>query len=268
VPDAVIDRVFAVMALSPQHTFQLLTKRPERMRDYCRAAYSGARFITGAAVDIGRHSREVAAALWPNGGHMQPLPNVWLGVSVEDQAAADARIPLLLATPAAKRFLSCEPLLGPVDLTKVCMGESAMEAVPGGGLDGCTKIRFNINALAGVQSFKWQGLDWIIAGGESGRGARPMHPDWARDLRDQCAAAGVPFLFKQWGEFLPVFDRDADDPDWQDCGRWRETHPRGQWLNIAGGQGFHGKRVIYTARLGKHLAGRMLDGTIHDGFPA
>ena len=104
-----------------------------------------------------------------------PLPNVWLGVSVENQAAADERIPLLLRTPAAVRFISAEPLLGLIGL-----------AYRFPHADGMRDDRF-----------------WVICGGESGSGARPMNPDWARSLRDQCAAAGVPFFFKQWGEFAP-----------------------------------------------------------------
>jgi hypothetical protein len=109
-------------------------------------------------------------------------------------------------------------------------------------------------------------LDWVICGGESG--PRPMHPDWARSVRDQCAAAGVPFFFKQWGSWSTVFDRDRDDPDWRDCGRWQHTHPRGRWLNLEGGTGFHGERVVYVDRLGKRLSGRLLDGATHDGMPA
>jgi protein gp37 len=103
-----------------------------------------------------------------------PLPNVWAGVSVEDQSTADERIPLLLQTPAAVRWVSAEPLLGPVDLRDFDDGLWRRS-------DAC--------------------LDWVVVGGESGPSARPIHPDWARSLRDQCAEAGVPFLFKQWGDF-------------------------------------------------------------------
>src|SRR5690606_34038611 len=84
-----------------------------------------------------------------------------------------------------------------------------------------------------------QGLDWVVCGGESGPGARPMHPDWARSLRDQCAAAGVAFFFKQWGAWAPVYDREVEDPDWRRCDAVERATPRGQWLNLAGGQGFH-----------------------------
>ncbi|MFZ3484242.1 phage Gp37/Gp68 family protein [Sphingomonas sp. 3-13AW] len=161
-------------------------------------------------------------------------PNVWLGATIVNQAEADRDIPKLLAVPARVRFLSMEPLLGPVEF------------------DPCELVR----------------LDWIIVGGESGPGARPMHPDWARSLRDQCAvAAGVPFLFKQWGEHSLGYDRERDDPDWRQCGEQARKHP-GQWLNLEGGTGFHGERVHYAARVGKKAAGRLLDGVQHDGAPS
>ncbi|OYW47347.1 MAG: hypothetical protein B7Z36_04055 [Novosphingobium sp. 12-63-9] len=110
-------------------------------------------------------------------------------------------------------------------------------------------------------------LNWVIAGGESGPGARPMHPDWARSLRDQCAAAGVPFHFKQWGEWVSVYDRDRDDPEWNKVpkpGDW----DRKRWLNLAGGQGFHGDKLNMMRKVGKKAAGRLLDGVTHDGVPA
>jgi protein gp37 len=101
----------------------------------------------------------------------------------------------------------------------------------------------------------------VIVGGESGGHARPMHPDWARDLRDQCATAGVPFLFKQWGEWAPIIDRERDDSN--------EFADRGnvKWLNLAGGCGFHGERFHVMRRIGKKATGRLLDGVEHNGFP-
>jgi protein gp37 len=167
----------------------------------------------------------------------RPQPNLWLGVSVEDQASADERIPLLLETPAAVRWISAEPLLGPVSL----------DCWPIFGEDDKPM------------------LNWIVAGGESGPHARPMHPDWVRSLRDQCAAAGVPFLFKQWGEHDLSYDRDRDDPDCRDCGRMDRLP--GRWINLAAGHGFHGERVHYAHRVGKKAAGRLLDGVAHDGYP-
>lgn len=248
VPEAWIDRVFAVMALCPQHTFQVLTKRSDRMRHF-----------------FGRPDREseVAQAAYDldervEGGCLSwPLPNVWLGVSVEDQARADQRIPDLLATPAAVRWLSCEPLLGPVDLTDMTT-------------EGCTWL----NALEGRMHVgpavieADSKLDWIVAGGESGPGARPMHPDWARSLRNQCAGAGVPFFFKQWGDWEVSLDRERDDPDWRaDYSNDYVDHGKSRWLNLEGGRGFHGERFVVMRNVGKKRAGRLLDGQLHDAMP-
>lgn len=172
IPDEFIARVFAVMALAPQHTFQILTKRPGRMRSLL-----GGWGIHNLVMDRFANDDDlyVRRALAAGGGQAWPLPNVWIGVSVEDQKSADLRIPILLDTPAAVRWLSCEPLLGPVDISRD----------------------------EWLFSGKGNCVDWVVVGGESGPGARPMHPDWARSLRDQCAAADVPFLFKQWGEWAP-----------------------------------------------------------------
>lgn len=277
-----VDFVFATMALAPQHTFQILTKRPERMREYlndmgvvrriCEKAYLQHRsFHRGDAPEFStsdtRAFRRREKAWWdhvgeltawtvlgsiaaqrfernePNLSHPSwvkwPLPNVWLGVSVEDQKTADERIPLLLQTPAAVRFVSYEPALGPVDFQRLAVVDRGpYEAASG------------IDALNGA---KWwcsdQGeygedcerLDWVIVGGESGPGARPAHPDWFRSVRDQCQAAGVAFFFKQWGEFGPV-DKHA-------------------LVRVAG------EDIVGYARLGKKAAGRILDGRTWDEFP-
>jgi protein gp37 len=190
VPDEWIDRVFAVMALAPQHTFQVLTKRADRMRAYLSSHDVGQRWaertdeIPGGPVIFPE-----TAISWSKDG----LPNVWLGVSIENQEAADKRIPDLLATPAAVRFVSAEPLLGPVDLTNL---------PPFLDVSAAAGIRLDALKLDGPYS-----LNWVIVGGESGRNARPMHPDWVRSLRDQCVAAGTKFFFKQWGEFDNWGDR-------------------------------------------------------------
>jgi len=240
VPDGWIDRAFAVMALTPQHRYLILTKRPDRMRAYLSAECRG-REITAAMFGLRAGEPLSYAGPWP-------LKNVWLGVSVEDQAAADSRIPDLLATPAAVRFISAEPLLGPVDLTSIRRREAEGFMRP---LDG-----------------RLSRIDWVIAGGESGKGARPMHPDWARGLRDQCAAAGVAFFLKQWGQWLPIYDRDREDPDWQHVGEAERLSPKGRWLNLEGGHGFHGERVVRVDRVGKTAAGARLDGVEHRAFPA
>jgi protein gp37 len=162
------------MAVAERHTFQLLTKRHARMR----AVLSTPGFWERVARASGRLMGDGDTwcdyvMLGPN----WPLPNVWGGVSVEDQKWADIRIPALLDTPLAVRWISAEPLLGALDVTDYL---SCQDDRLGHECSGC-----------------W--LDWVVVGGESGPGARPMHPAWARQLRDQCEAAGVPFLFKQWG---------------------------------------------------------------------
>jgi len=235
VPDEWIARVFAVMAQAPQHTFQVLTKRSNRMRQ----------LMNGPKSHDLWHPR-----LW----HRSTLPNVWLGVSVEDQARADERIPALLATPAAVRFLSMEPLLGPVDLTLLHH-------------DGVT----NINSLRGKHGVgpgfdhDCAKIDWVIVGGESGSGARPMHPDWARSLRDQCQTEGVPFFYKQWGEYLPANSEDDGErlTMWPDDGRDLEAD-FSDW-------GVHPIKYLPGQemwRVGKKRAGRLLDGREWSEFPA
>ena len=252
VPDAWIDQVFAVMALAPQHTFQVLTKRAKRMREYLSYVSqtpSRRTSIYALAARMMRDDDPRKRTAPPN----LPLPNVWLGVSVEDQKRADERIPDLLATPAAVRWISAEPLLGPVSLDDI--------AIPRPEL--CASVIWS--ALRG-----WGGapsrINWVVVGGESGPGARPMHPDWARSIRDQCAQANVPFLFKQWGNWLPVLDRDNDDPDWR-SGYTDLREQNRAIINLAGGMGFHGERVHVVENVGKARAGRLLDGVEHNGFP-
>ena len=253
VPDAWIDRVSAVMALAPQHTFQVLTKRAKRMRKYLA---DKANRVNQVGRVIALRDHETAAAI--------PLPNVWLGISAEDQPRADERIPDLLATPAAVRFVSAEPLLGAIDLSLTSVDARLFPHLP-----GLARVAddLTVEPLRGAPRYGIPRIDWIIVGGESGRGARPMHPDWARSIRDQCNAASIPFFFKQWGEFSPGYDRDVDDPDWRRCQQVVANTEHFQWLNVAGGQGFHGERVVSMARVGKRRAGRLLDGVQHDAMP-
>lgn len=194
-------------------------------------------------------------------------PNVWLGATIVNQAEADRDIPKLLATSAAVRFLSMEPLLGPVDLTGVSDDSTALDPVCWGDCACDTLYGFDAGCRRnGGDGNLTRKIDWIIVGGESGPGSRPMHPDWARSIRDQCAAAGVGFLFKQWGDHSLDYDRDRDDPDWRRCDEQQRANP-GQWLNLDGGTGFHGERVHYAARVGKKKAGRLLDGVQHNETP-
>ena len=191
VPDEFIARVFAVMALTPRHTYQVLTKRHGRMRSLLRSDNFRPAVEDAMRGVVAAHRTERA---WHKAW---PLPNLWLGVSVEDQATADLRIPALLDTPAAVRFLSCEPLLGPMDLQMAV--PRPCTCGPGQTfLIGETRAH-----KTGCPALRWPFPDWVIVGGESGPGARPMHPDWARSLRDQCAPVGVPYFFKQWGEHGP-----------------------------------------------------------------
>ena len=214
ISDDFIAQVFAVMALAPQHTFQVLTKRHGRMRslltDWEFVREVGQHIVTAEV----HEGREFDLPEW---GDWWPLPNVWLGVSVETQQWADIRIPALLATPAAVRFLSCEPLLGPVSLF--------------------ANTRIDTGTL----------VDWLIVGGESGRGARPMRRAWATGLRDECRAHGIAFHFKQWCEWAPtnILDPRAEYPVFPDTTA----------------------RLAY-AKVGKKSAGRELDGRTWDEFPA
>lgn len=240
-----LDQIFAVMALCPQHVFQVLTKRPEWMQQYVSGfgdAEHGPAWRTRGRVQQAMRQIDPDTSLY-----QWPLPNVWLGVSVEDQVRADERIPVLLDTPAAVRWISAEPLLGPVDLTTIQVHGGDCEIYPLKGTTDC------INA-EGEPHPDVPALDWVVAGGESGPGARPMHPGWARALRDQCAAAGTPFLFKQWGDYLPQDQTDASGLQWV----VGHSDPRNHdWEP----QGFA------SIRIGKKAAGRRLDGVQHDGYP-
>lgn len=179
VPDEFIARVFAVMAACPQHTFQLLTKRHGRMRSMLSSA-RWPELLT-------------ATGEWPPDlDPEQPLPNLWLGVSAENQDAADLRIPALLDTPAAVRWVSAEPLLGPIDLTRWTRQHDAACQDENGDPPWCTCGRDRDGYL-----------NWLVAGGESGAHARPLAGRWVRDIRDQCVTNNIPFLFKQWGGRSP-----------------------------------------------------------------
>ena len=184
VDDGFIHDVMSTIASAPQHTFLVLTKRPERMRHYFT-------YFNGKG--------------WP-------LNNLWLGVTIENQKALDQRAPELIQIPAARRFISYEPALGPLE----CLD---------GWLTQCDR--------------KTKLIDLVICGGESGPGARPVHPDWVRGVRDQCKEAGVPFFFKQWGE-------------------WAEDKQHGLATTSVRGCRFPDGTLV--ERVGKKAAGRMLDG--------
>ena len=216
------------MAASP-HIWLLLTKWPDRMRVFFE--------------------------------RYQIPDNFWLGVSVENQAAADERIPILLQTPAAVRFVSCEPLLAAVDLenylgiwTNGVIGNLYQPLIVGKPM---TPNLFTALAKPRNATLYKKQLDWVIVGGESGPGARPMHPQWARDIRDQCQVAGVPFFFKQWGAWFPRSQWEGKPdlilPD--DCYCKESPH-----LKIIDDDILH--------KVGKHRAGRLLDGHEHNELPS
>ena len=202
VPFEFVDQVFATMAWMQEHTFMVLTKRADRMEEFFNEAGNPSR----------RHI----------------LPNVWLGVTVENQKAADERIPLLLQTPAAVRFVSVEPMLRPVDITSYLNSLYIIGNVP-------------------ENTIYEPPLDWVICGGETGPGARPMHPDWVRSLRDQCQAAGVPFFFKSWGDWWP-----AEKGRLYDIEKTRSI----MWID--------GQDML---KIGKKAAGRLLDGVEWNEYP-
>jgi len=227
VTDEMLDEMFAVMFLADHHTFQVLTKRSKRMREYFTDPYRWA-MIEGNAQRI--HNRRTGRdpSEWMA---VHSLPNVWLGVSVENQERADERIPDLIGTPAYYKFLSVEPLLGPVKL--------------------------NLEEKVGRQYIK-DHIDWVIVGGESGPGARPMHPEWARSLRDECAGFEpvVSFFFKQWGAWAP--EEISTD------GISASVMYLGDPNQISFGGGVPN---AYMHRIGKKKAGRLLDGITHDEMP-
>lgn len=244
VTDEMRDRIYQVIEQSYWrglgHQFQILTKRPAIALDYTLRRQAKKRaYAEKFALCPTEEMRNSPAAkdAWKMA---DPLPNLWLGVSVENQQAADERVRMLLKTPAAVRFISAEPLLGSVSLR--------WKDSTGFGNPHPKHKHPQPDDRGRVITDEYDGLrelDWVICGGESGPGARPMHPDWARGLRDQCAAAGVPFFFKQWGEYLPAM--------------------------TDGGLDRSGAQVLNASdqplRVGKHAAGALLDGVEWKQFP-
>jgi protein gp37 len=201
-PDVWREDAWALIRATPHLTWMILTKRPQNIN-------------------------KMLPADWKSG-----YPNVWLGTTVENQAEAERRIPALTAVLARLRFLSCEPLLGPLE-------------------------RLDLRRI-----------DWVIVGGESGPNARPMHPQWVRSLCRQCAEANVAFHFKQWGAWRSMVDREKDDPDWrQNYGLTNQEPKKYRILNLAGGCGFHGEQVHMMHRVPNEHTAPVLDGINWQGFP-
>ncbi|MEU3899787.1 phage Gp37/Gp68 family protein [Streptomyces sp. NPDC045251] len=285
VPDLFITRVFDVMEakLNQRHTFQILTKRHARMRSFMQARQKAKQEYAAKFDDCPTEAmRNSPAARFARARAARPPANIWLGVSVEDQRWADIRIPALMDTPAAVRFVSCEPLLGPVDLSRWLRpvpdcGHVTPEDGTCGHPDAFTpECHRWADCPARQRPEDWRGLDWVIAGGESGPGARPMHPDWARHLRDACDTAGVPYFFKQHGEWEPLGPLYGDLEDTDD-GHLEAVHleavegKRVVQLESSGyvaeGHQPADSRTWLMGRVGKKAAGRVLDGRTHDAFP-
>ena len=255
VPFEFIYSCFTRMSVSYRHTFQILTKRIDRAAKFYE-------WLDERIVEM----EYQAELIFPDGIQIK---NIWIGTSCEDQATADERIPYLLQIPAAVRFLSCEPLLGPIDI--------------------CQSIRIYQFKTFGSFHTTYFGdkLHWVIAGGESGHGARPMHPDWVRSLRDQCKAANVPFFFKQWGEYRP-FEETGQAPFYRDCATNEEydghilncidyDHPSeaGLFKGFSWFPPFDAITLCLSTesnqcswlKMGKVKSGNHLDGVQHLNFP-
>ena len=208
VPFEYIAAVFGVMAAAPQHTFQVLTQRPERMLEWFEWAWSQNQRSREDIV-CEAHALEALAAVgvdtqggFANGADSWPLPNVWIGVSCENQETADARIPLLLQCPAAVRWVSAEPLLGPIDFDPPrCDSCEAHDIAPG---SAAGEAAWCLECDSEASFGHWMGdvdceINWVVVGGESGRGARDCDVAWVRYIVDQCRAADVPVFVKQLG---------------------------------------------------------------------
>lgn len=240
--DSWIDRVMAMIALTPRHTYHILTKRPERMEEYfSRGKNKLAEAWKEACYEIGVGSGDDDVDTPPCFIHNRcfgyteksttewPLTNLCLDVTIENQEMANYRIPFLLRTPAAKRGVSVEPMLGEIDFYDITLNGEYYNTLKGFG---------DISGSNG--KFGGPKIDWVICGGESGSKARPTHPDWVRSLRDQCQDAGTPFFFKGWGEYRPC---DVDDIIHIPDSKLHEDH----------------KAQIVYAKLGKKHTGAIID---------
>lgn len=310
VSDGLIMWAFWVMAHNPQHTYMLLTKRPERMLDWF-TKWSDTRgdnheFTNARGPDEVREAYNSPRSrlfadmleLWgdPPDGCAYPTydwmegPKIWsdeffgvcLGVTAENQKAADERILLLLQCPAAVRFVSAEPLLGPIDFhfpTRIWGTTSSGKP----GCDHCCNgdrcddpshiDRIKCPYCRGTGYARKP--DLVIVGGETGPGARPMHPEWARDIRDQCQAADVPFFFKSWGEWATnaAFSEQHPCPPVKAKPMWmrEDGMVSEQPLSLSDAEQAEGEIVkhnwIRCAKVGKKVAGRILDGRTWEEFP-
>ncbi|WP_337846889.1 phage Gp37/Gp68 family protein [Sphingomonas sp.] len=235
--------LWQLIEATPNLTWMLLTKRPQNV------------------------ARMLPRSVFPD---RERIPaNIAIGTTVEDQEHADQRLwPLACIAEVTgwPHFISGEPLLGSLDLARVKIpGTQAGQFNALTGHVAAAAIHARGGSAMLGRTDPVPPLKLVITGGESGTSARPSHPDWFRELRDQCATTGIPFHFKQWGEWEPSLDRDRDDPDWRaDYTNDYVDQGKSKWLNLAGGCGFHGERFHVMRRVGKKAAGRHLDGVIHD----
>lgn len=238
VPRWIRFEVMDIILQAKQHIFLILTKRPANMKDFFEWYYTKA------------------------GRTTETIKNLWLGITAENQEMADLRIPILLQIPAVVRFVSVEPMLGPVDLTAVRLPDHLQPDWAYGMPYGIT-----FDALQPNESHIYDSenhLDWVICGGETGPDARPMHPDWVRSLRDQCQSADVPFFFKSWGEWVCR-------PWSSDNGRKRELclgmDGTSVYAQVGHMMGFRKPGEALMVRVGKKAAGRLLDGRTWEEMP-
>lgn len=244
VPDLFITRVFEIMEQASEHTFQVLTKRHARMRSFVqRRELDKQEYAAKFDQCPTEEMRNSPAAEYARNRAASPPANIWLGVSVEDQKWADIRVPVLLDTPAAVRWLSCEPLLGPVNLSRWLVSRPAWgPEYP----EPTSPMGLLVQDLVDVPA-----LSWVVCGGESGPGARPMDPNWARSLRDQCEQVKVPFFFKQWGNWVPP-----------------SQMPEGTFMSWDVENGTSAYDRDQPWRVGKKRAGRLLDGKTWNEYPS
>lgn len=236
VPDEFIANCLLRISRAPQHLILALTKRPERMVKFFSRIGAWEGWITHDGTPVEKIYKGTGFIL--SDDDSWPLPNLWLGVTAENQEQADRRIPLLLQVPAAVRFVSVEPMLGPVDLIRYFVGKKALEVFFAHGGKNVVAIPDHLKPPPH--------LDWIICGGETGARARPSHPDWFRRVRDDCQAAGVPFWFKGWGDHKSLGQGHPDNPWGHESANFREL------------AGFN---------YGEKHGGRVLDGRTWEEMP-
>lgn len=220
-------RLWAWIEATPNLDWLILTKRPENFWKVGLSFFGGPGLMAGGMPE-----------------------NAWIGTSVEDQKTADERIPELLKIPATVRFLSCEPLIGSVQLDALTCGAD-FDAEGAGYYNSLKGKAFELDGEPGQSG---PSIDWVICGGESGHGARPMHPDWARSLRDQCVSAGVPYFFKQWGEWAPESNLNPESDRLDHISLYNAEYH----VFEGGGRSY---------KIGKKRAGRLLDGREWNEFP-